>query len=109
MTPGLILTRLDQLVDLGFVQAGDVKKSVLRTRQALDAKNEMNQPDHPIRLKAADQFFKLVDLYPPKQPEPVSDGRPIAVTIVLTGADPRAELQAHGVRLHLSSNGDDSA
>ena len=71
--------------------------------------HEMDQPDHPIRLKAADQFFKLVDLYPPKQPEPVSDGRPIAVTIVLTGADPRAELQAHGVRLHLSSNGDDSA
>jgi hypothetical protein len=108
---GLILTRLEHLEVIGLVPA-DLKKSVKRTRQALDAtipEVEGDPPDHAIRLRAADQFFKLADAYPKRDGDAPDSSRPIAVQIVLTGTDTRAALQTHGVRLHLSEHNGDSA
>ena len=60
---GLILARLEHLEVIGLVPA-DLKKSVKRTREALDAKDPDGEVDHPVRIKAAEQFCKLADLYP---------------------------------------------
>ena len=65
---GFILTRFEHLETLGLVRKADLQKSVKRTREALDATDpESEGPDHPVRLKAAEQFFKLADLYPKSQ------------------------------------------
>ena len=108
---GLIITRLDQLAAFGLVSA-DLKKSVKRTREALDATDpeDANVPDHPIRLKAADQFFKLAGAYPRPDDDGSASSRPIAVQIILTGGgEARAALQTHGVRLHLGEHNGDRA
>jgi hypothetical protein len=55
---------LEHLEVIGLVPA-DLTKSVKRTREALDAKHpEFETPDHPVRLKAARQFFELADVLP---------------------------------------------
>ena len=103
---GFILTRLEHLETAGLVRRNDLRKSVRRTRQALDAQTPAESPDHAIRLKAADQFFRLADLYPKRDAEPLDPGRPLQVNIILAGgngAGAGAALQSHGVRLHLDS------
>ena len=107
---GFILTRLEHLETLGLVRKADLHKSVKRTREALDAKDpEYDSPDHPIRLKAAEQFFKLADLYPKPNTLDSDPGRPVQVNIILTGSNGHAgpALQTHGVRLHLSDGDGD--
>ena len=108
---GFILTRLEHLETVGLVKRTDLTKSIKRTREALDATDpeEASVPDHHIRLKAADQFFKLADLYPKRDADLIDSGRPLQVNIILTGASAGPELQTHGVRLHLSGNGDDAS
>ena len=100
---GFILTRFEHLETLGLVRKDDLSKSVQRTREALDAKDpELQTPDHPIRLKAAEQFFKLADLYPKRDVDPSDPTRPIAVNIFLANRpDTRPVSNDYGVRVHL--------
>ena len=61
-------------------------------------------PDHGVRIKAADQFYRLYDVYPDRQRDSGDPSRPVNVQIVLTsnGHHAGAPLSTHGVRLHLS-------
>lgn len=98
----------------GFKPVRDLRKSVQATRKALQAdKNgyvdgagveHPPTPDHPTRLKAAEQFYRLYDVYPDPERDGHDPSRPVAVTIVLAAPSPGdagAALQTHGVRLHL--------
>ena len=95
----MVITRELMLQAAGLVPA-DLAHAVKRTRQALNARTKEGEPDHRVRLEAADRIFDLHDVRKRRADEP-SDGRPVNVAIILT--DARAPLQAHGVRLHLSS------
>lgn len=106
-----MLTSVHQLRELaGISVIREVKRSHAVIKKAHKAKDAANKPDHAIRLKAADLNLKLVDAYP-KDSVASDPSRPIAVNIILTGsaANTGAELQTHGVRLHLSGHNGDSA
>lgn len=125
-----MLTRLEHLEVLGL-SLPEVRKSIARTVEALDAvapakrKEKFDKagnltevtvdhggaPDWPNRLRASEQIHKLADIVPRPNDTASDPSRPIAVNIILTGsaANTGAELQTHGVRLHLSGHNGDSA
>lgn len=53
----------------GFQFARDTRKALKRTRQALNA-TRADEPDHPVRLKAAETIFKLAGLHEPQEQTP---------------------------------------
>ena len=83
---------------------GDVTGALTVTREAMQASDEEGSADHAIRLKAAAQVYDLAGLSRPRDPEPGDATRPVNVTLILTGAEPRALVQAHGVQIHLTGH-----
>lgn len=110
--PSIVWTRELLLQASGFDAPEDLRRAVKRTRQALSAKTpvktftrgemswtEGGEPDHRVRLEAAALVFDLANVRKPRADEPDA-ARPVNVQVIL---DARAPVQAHGVRLHLSS------
>jgi hypothetical protein len=89
----------------------EFKRSIKVIRAAHAATLPDGRPDFPTALKAADINLKLAGAYP-KDSLSIDPGKPVAVNIILTGRSATsagAELQSHGVRLHLSGHNGDSA
>mgnify|MGYP001574362613 CR=1 FL=1 len=104
----VIWTRQNLLQAAGFHPEGDVRKSLTRVREALNAMRGKRQPDHRIRLEAATLMFELGDIRPaPKEGAYAELNRPVAVAIVLAAPHAGAELSSHGIRLHLQGDGSD--
>ena len=98
----MIWTRELVLEKAGF-RLSDVGKAITRTRQALDADDpETEQPDHSIRLRAAEQIYDLAGVRKPKDSEALDAGRPVQVAIILTTTG--TLLPGHGVALHLAGD-----
>lgn len=109
---GIAWTREVLLERAGLRLPEDLGKAITRTVEALDAetpvvtyrKGEMEytsggEPDHDIRLKAADRIFDLADVRKPRN-DGADPNRPVNVNIVLAQADSARQLaRAEGVVL----------
>ena len=103
--PGIVWTRELLLQRAGFEPVTDLRRALNRTRRALNATKE-GEPDHAIRLKAAEHVYDLADVRKRREGELGDATRPLAVTIILAGPNGHAgtPLQTHGVHLHLDGH-----
>ena len=101
-----LVTREVLLEAAGFKPIQHVRKAITRTVEALDAQRA-DEPDHRVRLEAADRVFDLAGVTTRDTDRPSDAFRPIAVTLVLATPDPRVALPAGGVTLHLTGHGDE--
>lgn len=107
---------LDRMLALaGFTEA-HLKAALSRTVEALDATTPTRittrgdvetviagGPDHPVRLRAAENLFDWVG-FKGKRERDADTGKPVAVTIVLTAPEPRAGLPAGRLAVHLAGD-----
>ena len=117
--PGIVWTRELLLQRAGFEPVTDLRRALNRTRRALNATTpvktftrgevkwtEGGEPDHAIRLKAAEHVYDLADVRKRREGEVGDASRPIAVNIILTGRDGTqragSDVQGNGFRLHLT-------
>ena len=122
--PGIVWTRELLLQRAGFEPVTDLRRALNRTRRALNATTpvktftrgelkwtEGGEPDHAIRLKAAEHVYDLADVRKRREGELGDATRPLAVTIILAGPNGHAgtALSSHGVHLHLDGHNGDSA
>ena len=123
--PGIVWTRELLLERAGFEPVKDLRHALVRDREALDAVlpekrvhkldrlgreyvelTEGGAPDYDKRLRAAEHVYDLADVRKRREGELGDATRPLAVTIILTGANGHAgaALQSHGVHLHLEGD-----
>lgn len=91
----------------GFHPAKDLTKAVQRIREALDATRK-RQPDHRIRLQAADQFLGFVGLNSTRLQLPEPTASPVAINIAIVSSEALGHApEAHGVGVRfLGGDGD---
>ena len=114
--PGIVWTRELLLQRAGFEPVTDLRRALNRTRRALNATTpvktftrgdmqwtEGGEPDHAIRLKAAEHVYDLADVRKRREGELGDPSRPLAVNIVFSH-QPRSLPETNGVALHLSGD-----
>ena len=106
-----IITSDAYLAMVGSSAKAEARRSHRVIKAAHKAGTEA-KPDWQARLKAAELNLRVLDAFPKPTLQPVDPSRPINVAIILShGGDtrPQSQLSSHGVTLHLSDGGGDSA
>ena len=109
---------LDRALEVAGFRAEDLQLSMARMREGLSAdtptvtryhKGEVSQvieggPDHPIRLRAAENIFEWLGFRGARKPAESGAG-PVTLSVVIVNGDPQSP-QGHGgpVRI-IGSNG----
>ena len=98
----MIVTR-DALLSLAkFKPARDLRRSLRVIREAHDATNSKGQPDHMVRLAAADRVLDLADVRKPRN-DGADPSRPVSVNIILGDTRQLAGQAQEGYVLRLST------